>query len=345
MSETIPYSQKESSYRVLRDRILSARLLEKQPRYYWITIIVIIGLLGIGFYFLVTLRNPLLQSLNLFLLAFVTVQGGLWGHDLAHHQIFTSPRWYLFVGMIWWNLLMGVSFGYWNYKHNRHHAHPNTIDKDGDIEFPVVWFSPLLARGINAFQKKIIPYQKYYFLPLLIFPYIVQMKNSIAYLAGQCAKTAAVESALFLAHHFVIGYLFLHFMPFPQSLYFLALYHALLGIYMGLIFSPNHYGMPILSPENGLDYIHEQITTTRNITPGIFNDIFYGGLNYQIEHHLFLTMPRPNLKKARPLVKEFCRENAIAYHETGTLQAFKEILQQLGEVSHFSLATHLINDL
>lgn len=345
MSESISSSQKENSYRVLRDRVLSAGLLEKQPLYYWLTGIVILCMLGLSFYFLATLRNPLLQSLNLFLLAFAMVQCGLWGHDLAHHQIFKSPHLHTLVGIVCWNLLVGVSFGYWNYKHNRHHAHPNTINKDGDIHFPVLWLSPPLTRGINALQKKILPYQKYYFLPLLIFAYIVQMQNSITYLAGQYTKTAAVESALFLTHHLAIGYLFLHFMPFPQSLYFLIAYHAILGIYMGLIFSPGHCGMPILSPENGLDYIHEQITTTRNITPGIVNDILYGGLNYQIEHHLFPTMPRQNLKHAKKLVREFCRENAITYHETGTLRAFKEILQQLGEVSHFSLATHLISDL
>jgi len=345
MSETTPYSQKENSYRLLRDRILSAGLLEKQPRYYWLTGVFIIGMLGVGFYFLITLRNPLLLCLNLILLAFATMQGGLWGHDLAHHQIFKSPRWYIIAGILWSDLLIGISFGYWNYKHNRHHAHPNTIDGDGDIEFPVLWFSPLLMKNINALQMKILPYQKYYFLPLLIFPYVIQMKNSIFYLLRQRTKTAAMESALFLLHHFAVGYLFFHFIHFPQSLYLLAAFHALLGIYMGLIFSPNHYGMPILSPENGMGYIHEQISTTRNITPGIFNDIFYGGLNYQIEHHLFPTMPRRNLKHAKKFVKEFCRADAVAYHETCTLQAFKEILQQLGEVSHISLATHLISDL
>jgi len=154
MSADIANSQKENSYRVLRDRILSAGLLEKQPRYYWLTGILVIGMLGLSFYFLVTPQNPLLQSLNLFLLAFAMVQCGLWGHDLAHHQIFTSPRWYTLIGIVWWNLLVGVSFNYWNYKHNRHHAHPNTIDGDGDIEFPVLWFSPLLIKGINALQKK-----------------------------------------------------------------------------------------------------------------------------------------------------------------------------------------------
>ncbi|MFY9462662.1 MAG: hypothetical protein WAP52_00555, partial [Candidatus Sungiibacteriota bacterium] len=83
MSVTIPYSQKENSYRILRDRVLSAGLLEKHPGYYWLTAILILGILGLGFYFLITLRNPLLQYLNLLMLAFATVQGGLWGHDLA----------------------------------------------------------------------------------------------------------------------------------------------------------------------------------------------------------------------------------------------------------------------
>lgn len=337
--------KKENLYIVLRTQISSAGLLEKNSFYYWLSGLLILSMLGLSFYFLVTLRSSVAQFLNLFLLAFATVQGGLWGHDLAHHQIFTSQRLYFIVGILWWNLLLGGSFGYWNYKHNRHHAHPNTIERDGDIYFPTLWFSPMLTKGINTLQKKVLPYQKNYFLPLLIFPHIVQIKNSISYLAKQETTTAAVEEILFFLHHIVVWYLFLAFTPFPQSLYLLVAYHALVGIYLGLIFSPNHYGMPILSERNDLDYLHEQLSTTRNITPGIFNDIMYGGLNYQIEHHLFPTMPRKNLKAARELVRKFCRENAIPYHETSTVHAFREILNQLDEVAHLPLATHIISNL
>lgn len=337
--------KKENLYIMLRTQISSAGLLEKTPFYYWFVGFLILGILGLSFYFLVTLHNPVAQFLNIFLLAFGTVQGGLWGHDLAHHQIFKSQRLYSLVGILWWNLFLGGSFGYWNHKHNRHHAHPNTIERDGDIYFPVLWFSPMLARGINVLQKKALPYQKYYFLPLLIFPHIVQIKNSVSYLARQKTTTAAVEGILFFLHHVIVCYLFLTFSPFPQSLYLLATYHVLVGIYLGLIFSPNHYGMPILPTKNDFDYLHEQLLTTRNITPGIFNDIVYGGLNYQIEHHLFPTMPRKNLKAARELVKKFCRENAMPYHETGTIHAFREILTQLDEVAHLPLATHIISDL
>lgn len=346
MAQALEYiEKKENLYIMLRTQISSAGLLEKKPFYYWSVGLLILGMLGLSFYFLVTLHNPVLKFLNVFLLALVTVQGGLWGHDLAHHQIFKSQRLYSIIGIVWWNLLLGGSFGYWNQKHSRHHAHPNTIDRDGDIYFPTLWFSPMLARGINTLQRKILPYQKNYFLPLLIFPHVVQIKNSISYLARQKTITAAAEAILFFLHHAVVWYFFLAFSPFPQSLYLLVVYHVFVGIYLGIIFSPNHYGMPILPTKNDLDYLHEQLSTTRNITPGIFNDILYGGLNYQIEHHLFPTMPRKNLKIARELVKKFCRENAISYHETGTIQAFREILRQLREVSHLSVATHIISNL
>jgi len=337
--------KKENLYITLRTQITSAGLLEKTPFYYWSVGLLILGILGLSFYFLATLHNPVLKFFNVFLLAFVSVQGGLWGHDLAHHQIFKSQRLYSIVGIIWWNFLIGVSFGYWNYKHNRHHAHPNTIERDGDIHFPVLWFSPMLTKGINALQKKVLPYQKNYFFVLLFFSYFVQVTNSISYLVRQKTLTAAVEGILFSLHHVVVWYLFFTFSLFPQSLYLLAAYYIFFGIYMGVIFSTNHIGMPILLTKNDLDYLHEQISTARNITPGVFNDIWYGGLNYQIEHHLFPTMPRRNLKAARELVKKFCRENTIGYHETGTIRAFREILRQLGEVSHLPIATHIISNL
>ncbi|MGH2507321.1 MAG: fatty acid desaturase family protein, partial [Ktedonobacteraceae bacterium] len=59
----------------------------------------------------------------------------------------------------------------------------------------------------------------------------------------------------------------------------------------------------------------------------------YGGLNYQVEHHLFPSMPRNNLKKAQKLVKVYCQEHAIAYYETSAVQSFREILQFLHQVS------------
>jgi fatty acid desaturase len=72
-----------------------------------------------------------------------------------------------------------------------------------------------------------------------------------------------------------------------------------------------------------------QVITARNVYAHPWNDFWYGGLNYQIEHHLFPSMPRNNLKKAQKVVKAFCQEHEISYYETSVARSYKEILSFL----------------
>ena len=61
-------------------------------------------------------------------------------------------------------------------------------------------------------------------------------------------------------------------------------------------------------------------------------DLALGGLNYQIEHHLFPSMPRANLRRARPLVRAFCAEHGIPYHETGLVESYRQASAHLHDV-------------
>jgi fatty acid desaturase len=103
----------------------------------------------------------------------------------------------------------------------------------------------------------------------------------------------------------------------------------LTGLYLGTIFAPNHKGMPVLEKENSWDFLHRQVLTARNVYAHPLTDFWYGGLNYQIEHHLFPSMARNKLKEAQSVVRAFCQEQAIPYHETTGLQSFAEILSYL----------------
>ncbi|HET6757769.1 MAG TPA: fatty acid desaturase, partial [Propionibacteriaceae bacterium] len=87
-------------------------------------------------------------------------------------------------------------------------------------------------------------------------------------------------------------------------------------LYMGATFAPNHKGMPIIPADVKPDFFSKQVRTSRNITGGWWATVLMGGLNYQIEHHLFPSMPRPHLRAARTLVREHCRSNDIPYVET-----------------------------
>jgi hypothetical protein len=80
------------------------------------------------------------------------------------------------------------------------------------------------------------------------------------------------------------------------------------------------------------NYACLQLYTTRNMRPGLFIDWLWGGLNYQIEHHLFPTMPRHNLGRVMPMVKAFCAENELPYMVSGIGGGeWAELVQQVDD--------------
>ena len=75
------------------------------------------------------------------------------------------------------------------------------------------------------------------------------------------------------------------------------------------------------------------MSTTRNITSNWFVDWFCGGLQYQVDHHLFPQLPRHNLAKVHTLIEQFCKEYKVTYHETNMWDGTKEVLGHLDEVA------------
>src|SRR5439155_1528275 len=138
-------------------------------------------------------------------------------------------------------------------------------------------------------------------------------------------KYHVLEMALILAHlGAYIGVLFF-FLGIWQAILFILVHQSLSGIYLGSIFAPNHKGMPMLDKESDMSFLYRQVVTARNVKAHPITDFWYGGLNYQIEHHLFPSMTRTNLRKAQRLIKAFCGEHAIPYYETSILQSYQEI--------------------
>ena len=113
---------------------------------------------------------------------------------------------------------------------------------------------------------------------------------------------------------------------------FAAVQVAAFGFFLGAAFAPNHKGMPILGPDATLDFLRRQVLMSRNIRGGWFVDLAMGGLNYQIEHHLFPNMPRANLRRAQPLVRAFCRDRAIPYTECSLTASYARVISYLNEV-------------
>ena len=103
---------------------------------------------------------------------------------------------------------------------------------------------------------------------------------------------------------------------------------------MASIFAPNHKGMPLAPTSREIGgFLREQVLTSRNIRGNPLIDLVYGGLNYQIEHHLFPSIPRNNSRHIRPIARTYCQRQGIAYWETGLLSSWLEILVHFGAVS------------
>ena len=132
----------------------------------------------------------------------------------------------------------------------------------------------------------------------------------------------------------IVGFLALVFLVLSpdKAAVFLAIQLGLFGLYMGASFAPNHKGMPLVPKEVRLDFLRRQVLMSRNISGTPFLDFMMGGLNYQIEHHLFPSMPRPHLRRAAPIIAEYCRDRGVTYTETTLWQSYGIVLRYINRV-------------
>jgi len=266
-------------------------------------------------------------------LAFVATQLGFVGHDAGHRQIFRSKRANDIAGLLFGNLAIGLSYGWWVDKHNRHHAHPNTEDKDPDIEIGALAFTSGQAVAKRGRVTRFIArHQRYLFIPLLLLEAVQLHVSSVQALFRPGLRHRGWEALLIAAHTTIyLGGVFLLLTPL-KAVVFIVVQQGLFGLYLGLAFAPNHKGMPILSADDQTDFLRRQVLTSRNVRGNWFTDLALGGLNYQIEHHLFPSMPSPNLRRAQDLVRAFCGRHQLSYCETTLLRSYAQALQHLHQV-------------
>jgi hypothetical protein len=143
---------------------------------------------------------------------------------------------------------------------------------------------------------------------------------------------SAVEASLITLHAALYLTVVL-WVLFPlKALAFVAVQQAVLSLYLGISFAPNHKGMPIVESATAVGFARRQVVTARNIRGGRFTTFILGGLNYQIEHHLFPSMPRPNLRRVQGLVRDFCAATDLGYREESFAGSFRQIIQHLSDV-------------
>ncbi|MFL1427594.1 MULTISPECIES: fatty acid desaturase family protein [unclassified Nocardiopsis] len=325
-----------SDFAVLSREVSEHGLLRRRRGHYTARIAITLSLLLATWTAFVLIGPSWWQLVTAVVLGVLFTQTAFIGHDAGHGQIAEGERANRVIGWIHGDLLVGLAYGWWVDKHDRHHAHPNHEGRDPDIAGAALAFSReqalLRRRGPGRWLARS---QAWLFFPMLLleaFHLHVASAIGVVKRTDLPPRTRIVEATL-LAAHFG-GYLAIVLATLTplQALCFILVNQGVFGLYMGCSFAPNHKGMPVVAEGTKTGFLRRQVLTSRNVRGGPVVDLLLGGLNYQIEHHLFPSMPRPNLRRAQPLVRAACERFGLAYHETGLFHSYAEVLRHLHRV-------------
>lgn len=334
LADTLPRPHRYTSeFAELLARVKATGLLERATGYY-VTLLVVLSVSLAG-----TLSGMFLLSDSWWQLALAPVmavimtQFSFVTHEAAHRQVFHSGTTNDRTARILANAVVGISYSWWMGKHTRHHANPNTVGKDPDIDSDFVVFQEAKAAETTGFTRAFVKRQGWLFFPILTLEGLnLHVQAFRRVFSREPLSHRGWEMSLLLARNIGYPLILLALMPWYIAAVFLVIHMALFGVYMGASFAPNHKGMPQIPAGVKVDFLSRQVLTSRNIRGGVFMDHFMGGLNYQIEHHLFPSMARPKLARAAKMVREFCAEKKIAYTETGLFQSYGIVIAYLNRV-------------
>lgn len=320
-------------YSELSRRIKAAGLLERRYGPYVLRLVLLALALTAGIVATVLLRDSWWQLAVACWFGAVFAQVGFLAHDAAHRQVFASGKRNAWLSRVLTNLVVGLSYGWWMHKHGRHHGNPNTLGKDTDMDPNVLVFTPEDAARRSGPAAWVMRRQGWLFLPALTLTGLDLHVKTIRMVArGAGVEHRGAEAAMLAVR--LIGFPLLLLLCAGPVIGGVALVVQLLvfGFLLGGAFAPNHIGMPLIAAQHRVDYLRRQVLTSRNINGGRLVDVLMGGLNHQIEHHLFPSMPSANLRRGRAMIRDYCAELGIPYLERTLPRAMRDVIVSVHRV-------------
>ncbi|TVU34111.1 hypothetical protein EJB05_15939, partial [Eragrostis curvula] len=267
------------------------------------------------------------------MLGFLWMQSGFLGHDSGHYVAMPNRALNRAVQVVAGNCVAGISIGWWKRNHNAHHIACNSLDHDPDVQhMPLFAVSPrLFASLTSAFYRHrvmrfdaaarfLVSYQHWTFYPVMCVARANLFAQSLLLLTdartrvpGRAAELAGV--AVFWAWYpWLVSRL-------PgghwERAAFVLLSFAVTGI-QHVQFCLNHFSAgTYVGRPRGDDWFQKQTRGTLDVDCPPWMDWFHGGLQFQVEHHLFPRLPRCHLRRVAPVVRELCRKHGLPYQSCG----------------------------
>ncbi|CAL0318257.1 unnamed protein product [Lupinus luteus] len=228
------------------------------------------------------------------LLGLLWMQSAYVGHDSGHYMVMTNSGFNKLAQIISGNCLTGISIAWWKWTHNAHHIACNSLDYDPDLQHMPVFavsssfFNSLTSRfydrvlKFDFFARRRVPDRAMNIIGILVFwtwfPLLVSCLPNLP------------ERVMFVFASFAVCSI--------QHIQF-CLNHFAANVYVGA--------------PSGNDWFEKQTSGTLDISCSTWMDWFFGGLQFQLEHHLFPRLPRCQLRKISPLVIDLCKKHNLPY--------------------------------
>jgi len=302
-------------------------------------------------------ENILVHTLAGAMLGMFWQQMAFIGHDLGHNAVTHNRIYDSYLGLFVGNFCTGISIGWWKRSHNVHHIATNSCTYDPDVQhLPIFAVDPVLVTTklfstyanmympLNNVAHVLIKYQHWLYYPVMAFArfnlYIQSLNHAlrldyystagdliwrqnlqIASLAGFWTWLLALTLSLptwqsrllfFLPAHMVAGILHVQ----------ITLSHFPMETYTGVTYDDSSNG-----------FLRTQLSTTLDVDCSAAMDWFHGGLQFQVEHHLWPRLPRHNLRRAKEIFESFCKEHNLVYNQATFVKANCMVVDTLRETA------------
>ena len=323
----------EKAFEALRLKAEAEGLFQPRRAWFYRRAALILGLIACGA--VLVIASPWLWPLSAIAIAVAWQQCGWLSHDFLHHSVFQRRAVGDGVGAIFGGVVLGFSADWWKRKHNAPHALPHVMGADEDIDtMPLLAFSEAHLEESLGLARRLVKLQPLTALPIVAFARLNWLVQSALWaLHSKNVPRRALEVVSLLVHHAWFITLAARLPAWGQRIGFVAIAELASGLMTGAVFLVGHNARPMLTHAEAPGFCALQCNTTQNIRAPFGTRWFFGGLDRQVEHHLFPTMPRHNHARVAPDVRALCEAHGLAYVERGFFRSLGDVFGVLLRVA------------
>ncbi|KAK9208242.1 hypothetical protein WN944_000596 [Citrus x changshan-huyou] len=325
--EDYTVSEASKDYRKLLAEFSKMGLFEKKGHCALYTFVFMAMLFAVSIYGVFCSDSTWVHLCSGGLMGLLWIQSGWIGHDSGHYQVMSSRGINRIVQILTGNCLAGISIAWWKRNHNAHHIACNSLDFDPDLQhMPFFVVSSKFFNSITScyYERKLhfdsvarflVSYQHWTFYPVMCFARINLFAQSFLLLLSKKNVRNRVQEIFGILVFWIWYPLLISCLPnWGERVMFIVASFSVTGI-QHVQFCLNHFSSNVyVGPPCSNDWFRKQTQGTLNIKCSSWMDWFHGGLQFQVEHHLFPRLPRCNLRKVSPFVVELCKKHNLPYN-------------------------------